>query len=74
MQVFTIMLMAICYLLGSALMNTLIYTATKQKEDDIDTSASLIIHIMSMLWPLTVSLTLILILFGTIKKIFISPK
>jgi hypothetical protein len=66
--------MAVCYLLGSTLMNTLIYTSTKQKEDDIDASTSLIIHIMSMLWPLTVSLALILVLFGTIKKIFISPK
>jgi hypothetical protein len=53
-------------------MNTLLNVSMKEKEEHMDTTTLLTIHVMSMLWPVTMTLTASAILIGGLKKLFIS--
>lgn len=69
-----IVLSVITYVFGSTLMNTLMYAAVKEKSQELDSSAFLAIHVMSLLWPMTLILTLVTILYSTIKRLFIGSR
>jgi hypothetical protein len=72
MHTFTVAIITVSYLLGSTLMNTLLNVSMKEKEEHMDTTTLLTIHVMSMLWPVTMTLTASAILIGGLKKLFIS--
>jgi hypothetical protein len=72
MHTFTVAIITVSYLLGSTLMNTLLNVSMKEKEEQMDTTTLLTIHVMSMLWPITMTLTAAAMLIGGLKKLFIS--
>lgn len=59
------------YIIASAIMNSVLHSAWASRSDD---DATTTIHVLSMVWPLTLVLSLSVALFTRIRGLFTSAR